>query len=273
MSEYIFAPDEAVLIKTKGVYKKNNDEGLRAKFANEVCGELILTNKSIVFRWETGAFRKIINTEVSSLANLKIYNGMAQVKPGAPSTFGSPVPLEFYFNDRLLCFLFPASQKKAIKNWVETINEVLTGVRGGFDSSDVGSIDVGKAAVEIFEPARQIAEDVVDIAKPLLPIAAAVANAKGGVMGGIAGTVFEVIGSLSDGQGDLKDAAGLDCPNDLPETSESEAVNTDAASENAFLVAAIDQQIEALQKLKSLVDAGILTEEEFAQKKKQLMGL
>lgn len=36
---------------------------------------------------------------------------------------------------------------------------------------------------------------------------------------------------------------------------------------------AIDDQIEAVKKLKELVDAGILTEEEFQAKKKQVMGL
>ena len=35
----------------------------------------------------------------------------------------------------------------------------------------------------------------------------------------------------------------------------------------------LDEQIEALKKLKELVDAGILTQEEFDIKKKEIMGL
>lgn len=34
-----------------------------------------------------------------------------------------------------------------------------------------------------------------------------------------------------------------------------------------------DEQIEALKKLKELMDAGILTQEEFDAKKKEVMGL
>ena len=35
----------------------------------------------------------------------------------------------------------------------------------------------------------------------------------------------------------------------------------------------LDEQVEAVKKLKELVDAGILTPEEFEAKKKQVMGL
>ena len=35
----------------------------------------------------------------------------------------------------------------------------------------------------------------------------------------------------------------------------------------------LEQQIDALRKLKELVDTGILSEEEFQHKKKEIMGL
>ena len=48
-------------------------------------------------------------------------------------------------------------------------------------------------------------------------------------------------------------------------------VNASQNESNAKM--SLDEQIDALKKLKELVDAGILTQEEFDAKKKQIMGL
>lgn len=44
-------------------------------------------------------------------------------------------------------------------------------------------------------------------------------------------------------------------------------------SQNEMKESTLDERIETLRKLKGLVDEGILTQEEFDTKKKELMGL
>lgn len=69
-------------------------------------------------------------------------------------------------------------------------------------------------------------------------------------------------------------AVGLGVVNGInPFTAATSAPSADAgaAPERAAPVS-IDEQIEAVKKLKELVDAGTLTEEEFQMKKKQVMG-
>lgn len=48
---------------------------------------------------------------------------------------------------------------------------------------------------------------------------------------------------------------------------------TNASSSNTIPTISLDEQIDALKKLKELVDAGILSQEEFDMKKKQIMNL
>ncbi len=70
-------------------------------------------------------------------------------------------------------------------------------------------------------------------------------------------------------------AVGLGVVNGLnPFTAATVAPTAERATPSQPAQAAsIDEQIEAVKKLKELVDAGILTEEEFQTKKKQVMGL
>lgn len=69
-------------------------------------------------------------------------------------------------------------------------------------------------------------------------------------------------------------AVGLGVVNGInPFTAATSAPSADAgAAPERAAPASIDDQIEAVKKLKELVDAGILTEEEFQMKKKQVMG-
>lgn len=53
----------------------------------------------------------------------------------------------------------------------------------------------------------------------------------------------------------------------------AQAINPMGAPNDQSSVMSLDQQIDALKKLKELVDAGILSEEEFNVKKKEIMGL
>ena len=53
----------------------------------------------------------------------------------------------------------------------------------------------------------------------------------------------------------------------------AQALNPNASQKQESSSMSFDQQIEALKKLKDLVDAGILSEDEFNTKKKEIMGL
>ena len=70
-------------------------------------------------------------------------------------------------------------------------------------------------------------------------------------------------------------AVGLGVVNGLnPFTAAPVGPNADASATSGLTpTVSIDEQIEAVKKLKGLFDAGVLTEEEFQLKKKQVMGL
>lgn len=53
----------------------------------------------------------------------------------------------------------------------------------------------------------------------------------------------------------------------------AQAINSTGVPKEQSSAMSLDQQIDALKKLKELVDVGILSEEEFNVKKKEIMGL
>jgi hypothetical protein len=55
--------------------------------------------------------------------------------------------------------------------------------------------------------------------------------------------------------------------------SEPEGAEASQTRANAVPAMSVDQQIEAVKKLKELLDAGILTQQEFDTKKQQILGL
>ena len=126
------------------------------------------------------------------------------------------------------------------------------------------------AAAKAVEAAKPMAAKAVEAAKPLMPMAAKLAMAPGrlGKVGMFAGMAAEALGMMDTAQQAQAQ----------PGTRAEAQANPAAAQPHAQPAqqphaATIDQQIEAVRKLKDLLDAGALTQEEFDTKKRQIMGL
>lgn len=73
-------------------------------------------------------------------------------------------------------------------------------------------------------------------------------------------------GMLNPRNASVESDAGADC---VPDTTESKGAPGDGAESARTL----EDQIEAVKKFKELLDAGILTQEEFDAKKREILGL
>ena len=128
------------------------------------------------------------------------------------------------------------------------------------------------AATKAVEAAKPMAAKAVEAAKPLMPMAAKLAMAPGklGKVGMFAGMAAEALGMMDTAQQQAQAQPGT--PAGVP-TNPAAAQPHAQPAQQPHAAVSIDQQIEAVRKLKDLLDAGALTQEEFDTKKRQIMGL
>ncbi len=292
--------DEVVILDSTDVGKGG--------FSSSFSDELVLTNHSIVCV-EKGIFGRVKNVQRYQLNNIKIYNGLAQAIASNPRD-KCGLALTVYFLNYKETFFFSPSSWKELREWVESINELLTGVRCGFKPEDIGmKKPIGEQLASIIESARPVAEGV----------GGQVSGAFEAVKGGVAGATSQISSIAESAKPVAVQAvktatpfAPLVAAAMLPNNRASEAIvdmmsctvdgadvscrdsvkrcNAKTSDENAFSQEeramekvgnqapntggiSIDQQIEIVQKLKALLDAGILSQEEFDAKKKEVMGL
>jgi len=136
--------------------------------------------------------------------------------------------------------------------------------------------DAGKAVADAIERAKPMAAKAVEAAKPLVPMAAKLAMVPGrlGKVGMFAGMAAEALGMMNDTpqqQAQAQPGAAAGNPANPAASGASHA--QPAQQPRGAAAASLDEQIEAVKKLKELLDAGILTQEEFDAKKRQIMGL
>lgn len=263
MKEPVLRPDEALILKTDNIGHQaqglNSFDGLRP--GKTTRGLLALTNQDLIYSWESGAFKKKQEEIRFPLARIKIYNGIAQVKPSAPETKGGDYRVTVFFDSFQDTFLFPGDRRKEIKDWIEGINELLTGVRAGFDPSDIGAAKISRAVASAIGTAKPVAAELAGVAKPLIPIATAMASARHPKSAKLASAVMGAIESMG-------------AENDSFENPNARHARTSAVIKSGESEAMpIKLQIESVKQLKQLVDAGVLSQEEFETKKKQILGL
>lgn len=272
MEKFKLENDEVIILSFEDVERGSSGSGSKMLGKTGNRGDLFLTNHRLVFIVESGLFKKTVDVVDFSLEAVKVYNGLAQIKASKPEGGGYPYPIDVFFSDSHEIFYLPSKYKKSIGNLIESVNEILTGERVGFNPKDIGQWGIGSklkranvaetigGAIGSVKP---ITANVADVVSPFVPAAAAIASARGAGVTGAAGMIIDVISHQTGmGQGE--------------EESDNEQCAQNSASSDSSTGSAnagIDDQVEAILSLKKLLDAGILTQEEFDAKKKQLLGI
>lgn len=264
MGSVKLSANEVLILKDEGVGRQLGSMGvLRAVTSGGIeRGTLILTNKALVFSPDAGVFSKKKEDLRLPLDSIKVANGIAQVRPAKPEVRDGDYRLTVYCAQSQYVFLFPAPLRLRLKKWVESVNEQVTGVKCGWNPEDLGLIDVKKAVTSAIDSAKPVAQGIADAARPLIPVAAAVATVTPGRTGKLAAAALGAIDTM--GKRRMPDAG---------DTVEEHSSESSCASIPTPLEPSIDDQVDKLKKLKELVDCGILTEEEFAAKKREILGL
>ena len=270
----VLEPDEGILINQKASRQKQNPSLAQSLLNSMDEGNLILTNKRVIFCWSSGIFASKQEEMSFPVGNIKVVNGLAQVKPAKSKREDSTYKLTFFLANRQETFYFPNKTSiSSIKNWVQEINLLLTGESRGWNPQDIGLLDVARAletvkkgvteaaiaakstSDHVAESAIPIAKNAFEAAKPLIPVAAAAASAMPSPAGKLAGAVLGTIGSMKE-HGDLASSA------------EQSSCPTEEAAKDS-----LDAKIDQVKKLKELLDCGVLTQEEFDAKKRELLAL
>ncbi len=266
--------------------------------------ELILTNKKIICLGK-GVFGGTKKVYHYPLDQIKVFNGAPQVMQGKLSN--GTLSLDIYLVNGEEHFNFQTGNKRKISAWIEEIRKLFgkgTGVVHSQDGNDVDEVDddtISDAFKEMGREFKSVGREFADAfgvkgkknktdgkskAKNNCPSCgksfapgSRFCPSCGTPIGGQkdAGTIKQTDVSLkreivcpSCGK---KLGSGLrfctECGTEIkPLSADDSGINYDKTPEKEKL--GIDQQIELLQKLKSLVDTGVISQEEFEKKKKEI---
>lgn len=227
--------------------------------SSKPTGTLVLTNKRLCFTYSTGVIKKTKESIDIDLNKIKVFEGVAQLKPAVFKERVGYVSLIAYLSGGEYEFDFPQKEKKKLLEFANAANKAITGVGDYWAIEDVGGKSIAKTLRGAIGAATPVVSDLADAAKPLVPLAGEVMSAKSSATSGIFGVVADAI------------AKGIS--NDDATNSEADVVPTSESQGGSQSSMTLDEQIDAIQKMKDLHDAGILTEDEFLEKKKQIMGL
>lgn len=243
MENYSLQSNEVVLYKGNASIdkRKSNTEGF---LTNITFREVMLTNINIVLILKSKKMfsKEEIDIQVFPVADIKIFNDIPQIKQ-------SDYKVVIYLINEEITLSFPT--KSEARKFVGAVYEFVTGK----SLSERGASKV-KGTINVVNDALGI--DAVDTLKNVAE-------------NGLVGNVF---GSL--GKKTMQHAKSIDAMSEVlnatkgllgKKTSEEESTKSVRNIEMS-----IDDQIESLKKLKELLDCGILTQEEFDAKKRQIMG-
>lgn len=241
MKNYTLQPNESIL------YSGNVHLG-----NGYATVELALTNLNIVLITTTKKLfaKEQVQVDIYPVSEIKIYNDVPQIKQ-------KEYRVEVFFTSGEIVISF-LSAREAHK-FVNAAYQLITGKT----MAERGS-DKVKAMVGLVDNALGI--NTVETVKSTLE-------------NGLVGTIFGGIGKKgSTTKGDasssttevvVKEAASL-----AREVIHSHSANASTEIQAPAIPASLqNDSVEQLKKLKELVDMGILTQEEFEAKKKQILGL
>jgi hypothetical protein len=234
MEAYALQPNEVVLYRGGAAF---GGAGLNS--------DVILTNINLVLTTKTKKMfsKEQININVFPVKSIKIYNSIPQIKQN-----GCKVEIFFSTSEIILSFDTWFEAHKFFNATYKLIS--------GKSMSQLGA-DKVRGTVGLVDSALGI--DTVGTIKNVMEK-------------GVIGTIFGGLGLINHGQGTggstLSKAVSI--TQGLIGKTVGEQPNPKAEAVPSI---SFDNQIETLKKFKELLDAGIITQEEFDSKKKQVMGL
>lgn len=257
VSNYKLESDEIVILRKECVYV----------FGSLECTAdvALLTNKKIVLEYTTGVWNDKNHVDTFLLSDIKSYKNIPQVKMGEHND--EPVLEIFFANTQLLLNFSEVGnekkQKQCIEEWMDEIQDALSDITN-VSSSDNSSI-------------RNV-RTCQSCGSPLAVYAAFCTNC---------GAKVQIIEEKKVARGKICSNCGKEIPIGMRFCTECGAVVEDNKLETPNTIShteqpkesveekpkeqlSIDQQIKLLQKLKSLVDAGVISQEEFTKKKKEI---
>ena len=244
MERYQLQSDETVLYEGEVIkvdkYKK---ESFMDSFSTPPTTELILTNKNIVLttRIKKMFAKEQINVEVFSLTDIKIYDDMPQVKQ-------NKINVEIYltFGEIYLDFHSKLEAAKFYQVAIQTLTGKSLATRGAEKVKDgIGLVD------------DTLGINTVDTVKGVLE-------------NGLAGTLFSGFKKSKSASSNSNNSSTV---KEVAEIAKDVIKETRSNSPDKKEQLTYEEQIDALNKMKALLDAGILTQEEFDAKKKEILGL
>ena len=204
--------------------------------------EIILTNLNLIIVKKTQKLFK--KTEVKTFVyykdDIKMYNDIPQVKQKE-----STVEIFLTLEEIKVDFY---SRTEAYK-FVNAVYELLTG-----KSTTARGAEKIKSAIRLVDDTLGI--DTMDTVKNVV---------ENGIAGSLLGGISKKIG-IKNKSSSIKETVGA-----AKEVIDAAATIT--SSKTIEKTEDYNEKIESVKKLKELLDAGILTQEEFDEKKKQLLGL
>lgn len=240
MEPYVFKDDEVVFLETT----VDREEGEEA--------ELKLTNYAIVMTW-TEKHGRFFNKTVEDMVlfypldTIKKFEGAPQIKRD-----GTEVTIQtIYANEKLD---FPS--KGEAKEFTEKVYELITGMK----MAERGAKKVN-GAINVVNTALGI--DTMG-------------TVTGVMQNGIIGTVLGGVGKKKKSKLDtakeaLETAQKVMTPSSSTTSGETTTASTAPASTSTAV--SYEEQITLLKSLNELLQSGIITQEEFDAKKKEILGL
>ncbi len=192
--------------------------------------ELILTNKRIMCLKKGVLLGVTIKTQNYPLGRIKVFNKIPQVQHGKRSN--GLDSLDVYLLDGEEHFIFMNKNERTISIWIDEIRKLFRNGTKAFQSALQGFTQAPQGyqqAPQVVQPAPQVVQRGPQVVQP---------------------------------------APQVICPSCGKKLDPSLRFCTECGIEIKKKLG-IDQQIELLEKLKSLVDAGVISQEEFEKKKKE----
>lgn len=234
MNNYSLRPDESVLYQeTISIEKRKGNT------------ELLLTNLNLVFITTIKkAFTKSqVDVETYPVEEIKTYNGAPQIKQ-------KDSHVQIFLVCGEISAVFPSMFEA--RKFVSTAMHLLT----------------GKSAAERGADKVKNAVGLVDNTLGINTIGTVKSALETGITGTLIGGIGRKIAPRSVGNQIIGSAFGL-----ARDVIANNSTTTEPTVESTVQPQPYNDQLDALKKMKELVDAGVLTQEEFDTKKKQLLGL
>lgn len=245
MENFSLHPDESVLYKGEGRLLNKNEKSL-ASLSATTNTEVLLTNQNLVFIRKTKKLfaKEQAEVETYPISDIKIYNETPQLKQN-----GSCVEIYFICGEKVFDFF----SKHEAHTFIKKAYELLTG-----KSMAVRGAEKVKSALNLVDNTLGI--DTVTTVKNVI---------ENGMTKSVVGGLGKGVSHTADGIRMAREAKNI--ASDLfgkikPALPAEQSPETNPS-------ASYEEQIAAIKQMKELLDAGILTQEEFDAKKKEILGL